>query len=52
MKKGLVIIPTYNEAVNIENIIGKILSVTDQLEILVLDDNSPAHTAEIVEKLS
>jgi len=52
MKKGLVIIPTYNEVVNIEKIIGKILSVTDQLEILVIDDNSPDHTAEIVEKLS
>ena len=51
MKKGLVIIPTYNEAVNIEKIIKKILVVSEQLEVLVIDDNSPDHTAEIVENL-
>ena len=52
MKKGLVIIPTYNEAINIEKIIKRILSVYKQLEILVVDDNSPDHTAQIVEKIS
>jgi len=52
MKKGLVIIPTYNEAVNIKKIIGKILSSSPQLEILVIDDNSPDGTGDIVEKIS
>lgn len=52
MKKGLVIIPTYNEAINVEKIIKRILSVSKQLEILVVDDNSPDHTAQIVEKIS
>ncbi len=52
MKRGLVIIPTYNEAVNIEKIITKIISVSNQLEILIIDDNSQDNTAAIVENLS
>jgi len=52
MKKGLVIIPTYNEAINIKKIIKRILSISKQLEILVIDDNSPDKTGDIVEKLN
>ena len=52
MKKGLVIIPTYNEAVNIAKIIKKILSVSDNLEILIIDDSSPDNTGKIVDELS
>jgi len=52
MKKGLVIIPTYNEAVNIEKITKRILLVSKQLEVLVIDDNSPDGTGDIVEKLT
>ncbi|MCK4453227.1 polyprenol monophosphomannose synthase [candidate division WOR-3 bacterium] len=52
MKKGLVIIPTYNEAINIKKIIRRILLVSKQLEILVIDDNSPDKTGDIVEKLN
>ncbi|MEO0094875.1 MAG: polyprenol monophosphomannose synthase [candidate division WOR-3 bacterium] len=51
MKRGLVIIPTYNEAVNIEKIINAVLSKSEQLEILVIDDNSSDNTSEIVENL-
>ncbi|UCG91579.1 MAG: polyprenol monophosphomannose synthase [candidate division WOR-3 bacterium] len=51
MKRGLIIIPTYNESVNIENIINKILSISEQLDILVIDDNSPDNTGAIVERL-
>ncbi|MEO0205755.1 MAG: polyprenol monophosphomannose synthase [candidate division WOR-3 bacterium] len=51
MKIGLVIIPTYNEAVNIEKIIAKVLAVSNQLEILIIDDNSSDNTAGIVENL-
>lgn len=49
-KKGLVIIPTYNEAENIKNIIQKIFAVSRQLDILIIDDNSPDNTAKIVEE--
>ncbi len=52
MQKGLVIIPTYNESENIERIINMILAISSQLEVLVIDDNSPDKTAKIVRKLS
>ena len=52
MKKGLVIIPSYNEAENIARIIKKILEVSNLLQVLVIDDNSPDHTAKIVEKMA
>lgn len=51
MAKGLVIIPTYNEGVNIERIIGAVLSQSPELSILVIDDNSPDQTAQIVKGL-
>jgi len=51
MGKGLVIIPTYNEAVNIRKIIQAVLYVSDRLEVLIIDDNSPDHTAQIVEEI-
>jgi dolichol-phosphate mannosyltransferase len=52
MKKGLVIIPTYNEAVNIKKIIKKILALKNQLDVLIIDDNSPDNTAGIVKDLA
>ena len=48
--KKLIIIPTYNEKENIENIIRKTFTVTDS-DILVIDDGSPDGTANIVKKL-
>jgi dolichol-phosphate mannosyltransferase len=52
MKKGLVIVPTYNESENIERIINIILSASQHLEVLVIDDNSPDHTGDIVQKIT
>lgn len=52
MRKGLIIIPTYNEARNIERIIAEILSISPQLEVLVIDDNSPDNTGDIVAKMT
>lgn len=50
--RTLVIIPTYNEAENIERLIRAILSRYDErLDVLVIDDNSPDGTAEIVESI-
>jgi len=48
----LVIIPTYNEAENIINLIRKInsLGVSD-LDVLVIDDNSPDNTSGVVKNL-
>ena len=46
--KNLVIIPTYNEKENIESIIKAISSLDVAFDILVIDDNSPDKTAQIV----
>src|SRR5512136_2990933 len=51
MARGLIIFPTYNEAENIERIIDAVLSQSSELDVLVIDDNSPDKTWEIVEKL-
>jgi len=47
----LVIIPTYNEKENIENIIRKVFSLEKEFNILVIEDNSPDGTAAIVRNL-
>lgn len=50
--KTIIVIPTYNEAENIEKLIKKIFSLNiPDLEILIVDDNSPDGTADIVTKL-
>ena len=49
--KGLVIVPTYNEKENIRVIIPEILKQSDVLSVLVVDDNSPDGTGEIVDKM-
>ncbi len=51
MPKALVIIPTYNEAQNAEKIINEVLQQSEIVEILIVDDNSPDGTAEIVKKM-
>jgi dolichol-phosphate mannosyltransferase len=51
MSKKLVIIPTYNEKENIEAIIEAVLSLPREFHILIIDDNSPDGTADIVKNL-
>jgi len=51
MDKKLVIIPTYNEKGNIDRIIPKIFSLSTSFDILIIDDNSPDKTADIVKDL-
>ncbi len=46
--KKLVIIPTYNEKENIENIISAVFALEDGFHILVVDDSSPDGTADVV----
>ena len=46
---SLIIIPTYNEAENIEAVIKKVIDLEDKNDILVIDDNSPDGTSKIVE---
>ena len=49
--KPLVIIPTYNEALNIKFIINEIFKTCSDINILIVDDNSPDGTAEIVHQM-
>jgi dolichol-phosphate mannosyltransferase len=50
--RGLVIFPTYNEAENIERIVPEVLSKSPELEALVIDDNSPDGTGDMVERMA
>jgi dolichol-phosphate mannosyltransferase len=51
MKENVVIIPTYKEKENIENIIRAVFNLPKEFHVLVIDDNSPDGTADIVKKL-
>jgi dolichol-phosphate mannosyltransferase len=51
MNDCIVIIPTYNEIENIESIIRTVLSQHKPFHILIVDDNSPDHTADKVRML-
>lgn len=51
MKKYLVVIPTYNEKENIENIIDAVFALSKPFHVLVVDDNSPDGTSKIVQNL-
>ncbi len=44
--------PTYNESENIEKIIPVVLAQSPELDILIIDDNSPDKTGDIVEAIS
>ena len=48
---SLVIIPTFNEKENIENIIRAVFELNEVFHVLVVDDGSPDGTAAIVKKL-
>ena len=48
---SVVLIPTYNEKENIENIIRAVFNLPESFDILVIDDNSPDGTASIVKNL-
>jgi dolichol-phosphate mannosyltransferase len=50
--KAIVVIPTYNERSNIEKLIKEIFIAVPGIQILVVDDNSPDGTGELVEHLS
>ncbi|MBE9468740.1 MAG: polyprenol monophosphomannose synthase [Bacteroidetes bacterium] len=51
VKDSIVIIPTYNEKENIEEMIKKVFSLNRTFDILIVDDNSPDGTKEIVKSL-
>jgi len=51
-ERALVVIPTYNEAINLPQIVPIALSQDPRLEVLVVDDNSPDGTGKIADELA
>ena len=51
-QRSVIVLPTYNERENIESIVAAILSQSDDFDVLVVDDNSPDGTGEMVDRLA
>ncbi len=51
-ERGLVVIPTYNEAVNLPNLVPQILTQDPRLDVLVVDDASPDGTGRLADDLA
>jgi len=51
LSNALVIIPTYNEKENIQAIVNEVLSLPKDFHLLIVDDNSPDGTPDIVKGL-
>jgi len=52
MSKTLIFTATYNESRNIKELISQIFELKNDLNLLIVDDNSPDKTFEIIEKLA
>ncbi len=50
--RKIVVIPTYNEKENLEKIVAAVLAVDTEVEVLVVDDNSPDGTGAIADVLA
>ena len=51
-ERALVVIPTYNEAINLPQIVPIALAQDPRLDVLVVDDNSPDGTGKIADELA
>ena len=49
--KTIIVVPTYNEKDNIENLVNEILGLNLDIHVLIVDDNSPDGTGDIVDEL-
>jgi dolichol-phosphate mannosyltransferase len=50
--RTVVIIPTYNEAENVPSLIERILGLDEDVDVLIVDDNSPDGTGEVVDTIA
>ncbi|HEX9582595.1 MAG TPA: polyprenol monophosphomannose synthase [Gemmatimonadales bacterium] len=51
-ERALVIIPTYNEAVNLGTLLPRVLGQDPRIEVLIVDDNSPDGTGSIADEMA
>ena len=51
-EKALVVIPTFNEAVNLRQIVPQVLAQDPRIDVLVVDDNSPDGTGAVADEMS
>ena len=50
--RAIVVVPTYNERQNIERLITQVLAQDARLDVLVVDDNSPDGTGQLVDEIA
>jgi dolichol-phosphate mannosyltransferase len=50
--RALIVIPTYNEAENLQALLSEIMALPVAFDVLVVDDNSPDGTGEIADRLA
>ena len=48
----MVVVPTYNEAVNLPVIVPQVLEQDPRIDVLVVDDNSPDGTGELADQMA
>jgi dolichol-phosphate mannosyltransferase len=51
-RPGVIVLPTYNEALNLPLLVPRILEVTGTVDVLVVDDGSPDGTGDLAEDLA
>jgi len=51
-ERALVVVPTYNEAMNLPLIVPQILAQDPRIDVLVVDDNSPDGTGEMADEMA
>jgi dolichol-phosphate mannosyltransferase len=51
-ERALVVVPTYNERVNLPLIVPQVLQQDRRLEVLVVDDNSPDGTGQLADEMA
>ena len=52
MRRGIVVIPTYNEVENLPLLVPRVLEQDPRLEVLIVDDDSPDGTGKLADELS
>src|SRR5713101_2317273 len=52
MPLSIIIVPTYNELENLPELIERIHTAGDSLQVLIVDDNSPDGTGQIADHIA